>query len=218
HLYTVEAAIDVAALHLEHRRHRAACEVVQRFVARGDWRERVTAQRLDSRIGELLLIGVRAAALASDRTTLDELLALAREMHADERLDLEPNIHWMEAKHAIARGDWATAAPELTAYEVALRSMESTEEVLDRRIEVMRERLTVARERGLGPQFFDFAYRTLANLEPHSSVPLVERLRYRIANDDPEGALLDLRQAQRLARHDEEVLRLQAEAEEKSRE
>jgi tetratricopeptide (TPR) repeat protein len=210
HVYATIAAVDLAELHLAQDREEAVIEVRERFLPRDAWRERVEAGRLDSTVSRLLLAEARARGRLGDDAGLAALLEEAEAMHADPRLDLEPELLWIRAIVADRQGRAADAMRDLGSYDAALAQLPQSPEVVERRIAVMNVRLRIAKERSWSPDFFRNAYRTLARLDPNDPRPSLEQTRFRIEQDDPDGALLELRTARRVAAHDEEVLHLEA--------
>lgn len=217
HVYSTIAAVHLAELHLARKRYEAVLEVCERFLPPGTWRERVEAGKLDSRVSGLLLAEARALEALGDDDRLRRLVAEAEAMDADPRLDLHPDLNWILAIAARREGRPADTMSELAEYDRALAETTQSPEVVERRIQVMNERLEIAKERNWAPQFFTYAYQTLARLDASDPRPVLEQTRFRIEQDDPEGALLELRSARRVAAHDEEVLHLQAAAVEAQR-
>jgi tetratricopeptide (TPR) repeat protein len=210
HVYVTMAAAHLAELHLQHGRHRAAAEVRERFLPPGTWRERLDAGRLDQSLARLLLAEARSLAALGEVETLRQRVAEAEEIEADGRISLMPDLLWCRATLAEQEERDLDAMRDLAAYNEALSQAPQSPEVVQRRIEVMNIRLRIATERNFGPDFFTYAYQTLARLDPQDPRPTLEQSRFRIEQDDPEGALLELRSARRVADHDEEYLKLEA--------
>lgn len=212
HVFAATAAVHLADLHLARGRHAAVLELRERFLPPGAWLARVEAGTLDGRVAGLLLAQARALAALGDTEALAALAAEAEAMHEHPLLSLEPDLHWIRAIAARAAGDTATAVRSLNEYERALAQATQNPDVVERRIQVTNERIELGKERGFGPEFFNWAYQTLARLDANDPRPVLEQTRYHIAQDDPAGALLELQSARRVAAHDEEVLHLQAAA------
>ena len=210
HVYVTLAAAHLAEVHLQHGRHRAATEVRERFLPPGTWRESLDAGRLDQTLARLLLAEARSLAALGETETLRQRVAEAEEIEADGRVSLMPDLLWCRATLAEQEDRDYDAMRDLAAYNEALADLPQSPEVVQRRIEVMNIRLRIATERNFGVDFFQYAYQTLARLDPQDPRPSLEQTRFRIEQDDPEGALLELRSARRVADHDEEYLKLEA--------
>jgi len=210
HVYVTMAAAHLAELHLQHGRHRAAAEVRARFLPPGTWRERLEAGRIDQSLARLLLAEARSLAALGETETLRQRVAEAEEIEADGRISLMPDLLWCRATLAEQEDRDYDAMRDLNAYNEALSLLPQSPEVVQRRIEVMNIRLRIATEKNFNLEFFTYAYQTLARLDPQDPRPSLEQTRFRIEQDDPEGALLELRSARRVAEHDEEYLKLEA--------
>ncbi|MBK8977555.1 MAG: hypothetical protein IPM29_16705 [Planctomycetes bacterium] len=211
HVYGTLAAADLAELHLRAGRPRAALDVLDRFLPPGTWQARLDEGRLDSSIRQLLLPVARALQALGDTRRLLALGEQAEAMEADPRLDLKPEIDWIRAVCARASKRPGDAMRALADYSRALASQpQQSDRVVAERVAVMNERIAIAQALNWTPEFFEFAFRELERLDPNDPMPVVERSRLKIQGNDPEGALIELRYARKIAEHDEQVLKIRA--------
>lgn len=209
-IHALRAAIDLADLHLRHERWAAVVEIAERFLPRGTWSGLLDAERIDATVKELYLAHARALDQLGDATRLHELALEVEAIETDGRISLLPETHWILALDARRRGALNESLKLLRDYDQVLAVMPPDATVVERRIKVFDERIALAKQQGWGQQFFDYVYRTLAYLDPNSPKRYLDQTYFRIATNDPEGALLDVRNAMRVAAQDEEVLRAQA--------
>lgn len=209
-VHALRAAIDLANLHLQHGRWQAVVEVSERFLPRGTWSQRLEAGRLDASVKEIYLATARALDQLGDAARIRTLAAEVEAIEADGRISLAPESLWILAIDARRRDARADALKLLGEYERALMGLPQEPIVVERRIRAFDERIELAKRQNWGQQFFEYSYRTLAILDPTSPKRYLDQTYFRIQSNDPLGALLDVRNALRVAAQDEEVLRAQA--------
>ncbi len=211
HLFRLDAANDLAQLHLEAGRDRAVLDLRARVLPGETWRTALDEGRLDRRIRHLLLAQARSLDTLKDGPGLQTLVTEVEQM-TGAGLDLAPESYWIEALAAARTEQLPKAIQLLGVYDRETRRLVQTEDVVENRLTALRTRINLARSADRADRFFERTLRELQALDPNDPTPIVERSRFQIAGDDPEGALIELRNARRIAQYDEAVLRLWAEA------
>ncbi|MGE0141761.1 MAG: hypothetical protein AB7I19_02035 [Planctomycetota bacterium] len=207
---SVTAATDLLELHLGRERYRAVIAVADSYLPPGTWKARLDEGSIDGRIQEVYLAKARALNALGRGDELGELAEEVRSVVDDQRIVLEPAASWIFAMEARAREDFGGAMRYLGMYDDQLRRLGADSIVVGRRIQVLEERVAIARLQNWGPQFFESINRTLAALEPTNPRRYLEQSYFHIEGNDPASALIDVRSARRVDNQNEEVLRVEA--------
>ena len=231
HVYATQAAINAARVHLEAGRHEAVVELADRYLPpgwhrallqptemfqpAGEWQDSGAQGRLSSDIRHLLLSKARALRALGRISELHILSQQVGEVEAAEIVPLRPESVLIEAyANEYSEDPWAMErllGPFI--WRPSVRNMPPSESYLP---EVMRMRYDAAVRGNVNNEAFARIFAQWIDLVPDATEPYALRARHLLSLDNVEEARIDATKYLRLTGHNEEALRLYAEATDKA--
>lgn len=212
HIYTVDAAVDLADLHIEHERYRAAIEVRERFLPRGQWRQRYEAGRLSSVVKRLFVAEARALQKLEDNARAEALLKEVDEIEASGLIDLSPEIHMVRALCLLTRPRDRTMRTEIQTFFELVNEQPRTEENRAQLYLATQIQIDIARRLRWTGEYYGHANRRLATYGPEIAKPWIEAAEIYLENSLELRALECAQRAIEIEAHNDDALRVLAKA------
>ncbi len=212
HIYTVDAAADLAKLHVKRGRFDAAIEIANRFLPPGAWRTRCEEARLSPEVRHLYAAKAVALATIDDREGAQLLLDEVNDVQASGLLDLTPELYLVRAHCLEALNKLGDAMTEARLYSDGLDQLPRTEQVRQALYDAVVLRGDLGARMKWSSSFTAFMFELRSRYSTNDPDPLVKKADLLLAESDGEQALQAANRARKLDEHNDEVLRIYARA------
>lgn len=212
HVYTVDAAADLAELHVDQQRYRAAIEVVDRYLPADSWKSRVLENKLSAEVRRLFLAKARALYALFDKEGSEALAELVDEVQASGYLNLLPELHLIRAFALVGSHRAGQAMPELHLYRTSIRELPMTDELRERGLAAAVLSLELGRRLSVQSNFSLWQTRLQVQYADDAVEPLLALAERQLENDEATAALGTANDLESLIGHDDRILRVRARA------
>ncbi len=204
HKYSVQAAIDLATIHLNAGRYAAVVEAVQRYLPAKSWQQRAERGQIDNSIRRLFVIEAKALLKLKDTKSLQALKAEVQAIQTSGILNLEPEFHHIRCLAALGKEHYREAERYIKSYLGALGYRGNR----DLRIEALHRQLEILDAQKSDAKNYDSAYRALIQLDAKNPSVYVKRAHYYLEVGKVSEAVVDARNAFDLDKHNEDALKV----------